>query len=293
MCLLRKSNIDKKTKITCLYKLWFFCLIKSRKFKSRNYFEKFKHFFEKTLGKLYLFNDINNSLLRSIITTVLIDPMVQQTTTNLPENFFVNIDNIVKSWTLKELTKISANHGNQNYYIDNILLIMFSKFLKEFFNNKTVLDIGSGNGASLNIVKQSLKNCRIKFILSDPINNQCNPENKKHNCIDALNFYNEIDTFTIMSPSPSSIDNSSGKPYICGGGFEIIFIEELLKQRRNFQILIIGELGAGDGISGSHSYLFYNKKLTTTILYIHEIEDKFIDLNCRKTKMIYLVKSNY
>ena len=285
-----------QTKLNLLYKLWFVCLIKSRKYKSADFFHKFRIFFENKLGKLYLKNNILDVELFVVIQVILIDPMVQQTTMKIPLLFFINTKNIIKSWNVENLLTISTNHGNKNYYVDNILLVMFAKYVKEVFNENEILDIGSGNGNTLNIIKSLIKN-KKNLISSDPIHQHLlypsKNKKKKLNALEALEFYKLFENFTIMSPLPSDVNKNTGIPLNIGGGFEVIFIEELIKQLKKFTILIIGEIGAGDGISGGHNYLFCNKNIKTTILYIHEIEDKFNHLDCRKTKMIYLVKSNY
>jgi hypothetical protein len=285
-----------QTKLNLLYKLWFFCLIKSKKYMSADYFHKFRIFFENKLGKLYLKNNMRDVELFVVIQVILIDPMVQQTTMKIPLLFFTNIKNIIKSWNVENLLITPTNHGNKNYYVDNILLVMFAKYVKEVFNENEILDIGSGTGSTLNIIKTLIKNKKI-LIPSDPIHQHLlypSTSNKKNlNALEALKFYKLFENFTIMSPPPTDVNKNTGIPLRIGGGFEVIFIEELIKQLKKFTILIIGEIGAGDGISGAHNYLFYNKNIKTTILYIHEIEDKFNHLDCRKTKMIYLVKSNY
>ena len=101
-----------------------------------------------------------------------------------------------------------------------------------------------------------------------------------------------------MSPPPSKVDND-GMPKVIGSGFEIIVIKELTEMKKQFTMLIIGELGAGDGLEGCHNYLFCNKNISTSILFIDEIDDyvKIDILNKefyrRRTKMIYLITSNY
>ena len=79
----------------------------------------------------------------------------------------------------------------------------------------------------------------------------------------------------------------------------IIVIKKLTDMRKQFNMLIIGELGAGDGLAGCHNYLFCNTNISTSILFIDEIDDtvKIEILNKefyrRRTKMIYFIKSNY
>ena len=65
-----------QTKLNLLYKLWFFCLIKSRKYKSADFFHKFRIFFENKLGKLYLKNNICDVELFVVIQVILIDPFI-------------------------------------------------------------------------------------------------------------------------------------------------------------------------------------------------------------------------
>jgi hypothetical protein len=170
-------------------------------------------------------------------------------------NIYKNINNIQTQFQNKPTLTIPV--------VIDAINIMYVKLKKYNISNKTILEIGSGNGIVSKMISNDLKKLNINLIGTDLIdfNSSCY-EIDIINSVDAIIKYGTIsDILLLFSPLPCcSKFNEESQCY--NGYYDYFAIHDYIKiSTKNNYIIFIGELGAGDGSSGLYLYLLEHEKL--------------------------------
>ena len=121
------NNMSIKEITNLLCKMKIFYVVKSIKYKSKEYTILLENFFNKIL------NNINNEEWINIRTILILDPMIQQIGLYTYQLFFTNIKKIKKTWNCTNVNKSVLNSGIGCHYSDDKQLIEFAKCIKKIF----------------------------------------------------------------------------------------------------------------------------------------------------------------
>lgn len=295
-------NIDSTTAYkNVLFLSYIKCYECNKSPNTQEYKKLFREFVKYILKNLTFENASHNMI------AIKLDPVSQQLDAKIPLMFFQNSDLIINSWNVQELGNSSLNDGNIDYLKDSVISKSASLIQSKYPSLTKILDIGSGNGGSVDRLSKCLGE-NYKIICTDPSNNfrkdlgsniSCHKESL--NAIQAIKkLGSQTDVVLIMSPTPSNFDNRIPfLPKVTGAGFDPILIDYMIKNNIKKDIIIIGECGAGDSIQGMHNFLINNPKLEVKYKIVqntvHEQRIpisifKTINFKTRVMKLIYFIK---
>ena len=144
-------------------------------------------------------------------------------------------------------------NGDKSYSSPEALHIAGAILKKSFPKTGNVLEIMAGNCVASGIIKPYIDH--EKWICTDLF-----APSEELDAIEAVEKYGEwADTLMIISPPPyCQIDNENFN----GGYGDYFACKKIIeKANRNKFIIILGELGAGDGTEGIYRYLLEHPKL--------------------------------
>jgi hypothetical protein len=176
-------------------------------------------------------------------------------------------EEIISSWNTAEINSIDFNNSlydsNRTTLHPNTLAIAAMYIKKFFLENKitlNILELGCGNCKASSIIKKILGD--IKWQATDIIDYKaCNINEisnfDKVNTIDAVKKYGkDSNVLLLISPQPG---DSYSDYYACYD-----FIDQVQKGEDKY-IVIIGELGGGDGSKGMYKYMMENPNLVCVL----------------------------
>ena len=197
-----------------------------------------------------------------------------ETNRNLYLPDYINIpqarEEIIASWDASEIHSIGFNNSlydkDRTTLHPNTLEIAAMYIKKYFSENKitmNVLELGSGNCKASSIIRKILGD--IKWQATDIIDYKACSINEirdfdKVNTVEAVKKYGKTsNVLLLISPQPG---DSYSDYYACYD-----FIEQTQKEQNKY-IIIIGELGGGDGSEGMYKYMMENPKLECVLKQI-------------------------
>lgn len=163
---------------------------------------------------------------------------------------------IQTSWR-KNQEFIFPCHGEKSYSPPDALHNAGAILKKSLPKTNNVLEIMAGNCVASSIIKPYINH--EKWICTDLF-----APSEKLDAIEAIEKYGEwADTLMIISPPPYSQHINENGTLIFNGGYGDYFACKKFIANANKEkiIVILGELGAGDGTEGIYNYLLEHPKL--------------------------------
>jgi len=215
------------------------------------------------------------------------DPIIRSNTIN-----FWNHDNY------KNLKNIKGQFKNEPTLSTSTatvaINIMFSALNKHNISNKTILEIGSGNGVATKLMHNKLKGLSINLIATDFFDfHSTSYEIDVLNSIDAVAKYGNIsDILLLLSPIPCSENiNEEFNCYV--GYYDYYAIRDYIEiSTKNNYIIFIGELGASDGSTGLYRYLIDHDRLDLLerVMITHDVDPFFDGFFIEKEFFLFQIK---